>query len=67
MEAVYYNNTFFEEEATAVCQEIYRVTLLSTPERAAQMLFCQQFCHTPSTNKTKALKDGQPQGRFNND
>lgn len=46
MEAVYYNNTFLKEEAAAVCQEVYRVTLLSAPERAAQMLFCQRFCLT---------------------
>lgn len=45
MEALYYT-TFLKEEAAAVCQEIYRVTLLSVSERAAQMLFCQQFCLT---------------------
>lgn len=39
MEAVYYT-TFLKEEAAAVCQEIYRVTLLSVPERGAQMPFC---------------------------
>jgi len=58
MEAVYYNNSFLKEEAAAVCQEIYRVTLLSAPERAAQMLFCQQF--SLSQQKRSPDNEGQP-------
>lgn len=46
MGAVYFNNTFLQEEAAAACQEIYRVMLLSAPEKAAQMLFCPMFCLT---------------------
>lgn len=41
MGAVYYNNTFLQEEAAAACQEICRVMLLP-----AQILFCPMFCLT---------------------
>lgn len=64
MGAVYYNNTFLQEEAAAACQEVYRVMLLSAPER---LLRCSSVpcCVSHSQHsQTQAVKDRQTQGRL---